>query len=176
MIDKLPDAIFLIGAKGSGKSFIGKLLERKLGIPFLRVEPIWLAIKQERVRSEMEYLERGMETVISAAQELVGKTAAFSLETTGAFDNIDGFIDRFRAFSIPHLVQVRAGAETSLQRVRTRDQNEHINVSDVMVDEINWRAAAVRLPFDLVIDNEPFADPEWIVSAVRSLLDRSAGH
>ena len=174
MSDKLHDAIFLIGAKGGGKSFIGKLLESRLGIPFLRVEPIWLAIRQEGVPSDAEYLERGMLAVVSAAQKLAGKESAFSLETTGAIDDIDGFIDRFRVFSFPRLVQVRASPETSLLRVRTRDQSEHINVSDAMVNEVNRRALEVRLPFDLVIENEPFADPEWIVSAVCSMLNQVA--
>lgn len=170
MAEKLPDAIFLIGPKGSGKSFTGKLLERALGIPFLRVEPIWLMIKQEGVLFDAEYLQRGMNAVVSAAQELAGRTHAFSLESTGAFDDMEGFIDRFKPFCTPRLVQVRAGAETSLRRVRTRDQSEHINVSDAIVEDVNRRSFAVRLQFELVIENDPFADPAWIVSSVRKML------
>lgn len=168
----MPDAIFLIGPKGSGKSFIGKLLERELGIPFLRTEPLWLAVKQAGAASQEEYFARGMDAVTAAAQELAGRSAAFSLETTGAFDDIAAFIDRFRPFSRPRLVQVRAGAAVCLQRVRSRDQSEHINVSDALVDEVNRRALAVQLPFELVIENDPFADPDWIVAAIRDLLNR----
>lgn len=175
MLEKLPDAIFLIGAKGSGKTFIGKLLETTLGIPFLRVEQIWLAIKQAGVSSEADYLERGMDAVILAAQELAQRSRAFSLESTGAFDDMDAFLDRFRPFSNPRLVQVRASADASLQRVHTRDQSEHINVSDARVEEVNRRALAVQLPFELIIQNDPFADPAWIVSSIRQMLHWEAG-
>lgn len=37
-----PMIFVLVGPKGSGKSHIGDLISRKLGIPFLRVEPIFL--------------------------------------------------------------------------------------------------------------------------------------
>jgi adenylate kinase family enzyme len=35
--------IILVGPKGSGKSFVGTLISKELGIPFVRVEPIYLA-------------------------------------------------------------------------------------------------------------------------------------
>src|SRR5688572_13495016 len=35
--------VILVGAKGSGKSHIGRILEARLGVHFFHVEPLWLA-------------------------------------------------------------------------------------------------------------------------------------
>jgi shikimate kinase len=38
--------VMLIGPKGSGKTHIGTVLEKRKGIKFLRVEPIWLRLSE----------------------------------------------------------------------------------------------------------------------------------
>lgn len=35
--------ILLVGPKGSGKSHIGRIIERRLGVHFFHVEPLWMA-------------------------------------------------------------------------------------------------------------------------------------
>ena len=46
----------LIGPKGSGKTFIGQLLQTKYGIHFLRVEDICLKIKADREIMNKTYI------------------------------------------------------------------------------------------------------------------------
>ena len=44
--------IILIGLKGSGKTYIGTLIQEKVGIKFFRVENVWLSFKSERLSNE----------------------------------------------------------------------------------------------------------------------------
>lgn len=48
--------ILLIGQKGSGKTFIGTLMEREFGIPFIRVEGLAREVKQARHFNNSDYL------------------------------------------------------------------------------------------------------------------------
>jgi dephospho-CoA kinase len=166
--------LLLIGAKGSGKSYIGAVLEREMGIPFLRAEPIWKAIKEDASVPTADYIGRGIDAIIMAASELAGQYACFSLESTGAFDDMPAFIDRFRPFCRLRLIYVRARPETCLQRVHARDRSIHIDVSDALVTQVNTRAFALQLPYEATIENDPFASINTIVEAVRYILESHA--
>ena len=166
-----PDLLLLIGAKGSGKSFIGQLLEQALGIPFLRAEPIWKALKEDASIGPDEYVARGIDAIVAAASDLARRSAVFTLETTGAFEDMPGFIDLFRPFSRPRLIYIKARPETCLQRVHTRDRSAHIDVSDVLVQRVNARSFALQLPYEAVIDNDPFASAEEVLRIIRPLAN-----
>jgi dephospho-CoA kinase len=165
-----PNLLLLIGPKGSGKSYIGAVLEREMGIPFLRAEPIWKAIKEDASIPATDYFQRGIDAVVAAASGLAQQHTCFSLESTGAFDNMPAFIDLFRPFSHPRLVFVKAQPETCLRRVRTRDRSIHIDVSDAYVAQVNARSFAAQLPYEATIDNDPFAPTEEILRVIRGLL------
>lgn len=53
----------LIGAKGSGKSYVGRLIEKNLGIKFMLTEKIFLKIQNFRDISDKSFLKEGYETV-----------------------------------------------------------------------------------------------------------------
>lgn len=166
-----PDLLLLIGAKGSGKSFIGQLLEQALGIPFLRAEPIWKALKEDASVAPADYVARGINATVAAASDLARHAAVYSFETTGAFEDMPGFIDLFRPFSRPRLIYIMARPETCLQRVRTRDRSAHIDVSDALVERINARSFALQLPYEAVIDNDPFASAGEVLRIIRPLVN-----
>lgn len=50
----------LIGLKGAGKTYIGKLIARYTDIKFISVEPIWLSIKPGE--NEWKKVEQVIET------------------------------------------------------------------------------------------------------------------
>ena len=162
--------LFLIGAKGSGKSYIGALLEREMGIPYLRAEPLWKALKEDASIPANEYFQRGIEAVVAEASRLAGQYPCFTADSTGAFDDMPAFIDRFRPFCRPRLIHVTAQPATCLQRVRTRDQRIHINVSDAQVEMVNARSFAVQLPYEVTLNNDPFASTQEIVRIIHGLL------
>ena len=163
-----PKTLFmLVGPKGSGKTHIGTLVNQHTDIVFLRVEPIWLNLKPD---------EDGWQKVEAAIDVLFQKHDKVMIESLGIGD---GFI-KFHAslaekYSIK-LIRVYADLETCFARVKTRNNAEHIAVSDDKVAEFNKIASAVTFNWDLEINNnEPIPDEE-IINAIQSINRSEKGH
>ena len=164
--------IILVGPKGSGKSFIGSLIDKELGIPFLRVEPIFLA-NMRRSRATGDALDaEGYHQVAAAIDRALTGEKCLVIESTGAADAFSDFFLALRARYEVLLVSIKAPPDICLERVHSRDQSTHIAVSDDRVSEINQRAVQVRLPWNLEIDNSGPAEPKAILDEIRGLLAR----
>ncbi|NTU82610.1 MAG: AAA family ATPase [Chloroflexales bacterium] len=162
-----PNLLLLVGPKGSGKSFIGELLERELGVPYVRPEAVVL---QLRASGRVPTVAESLGAIVAATEAQARAAQALTLDTTGAFDDLDTYLQALARFSRVRLVQVYAPPEMCLARIRARDQSAHIPVQEELIGQINARSLALRLPYELVIDNEPFAPPAQIIAAVRGLL------
>lgn len=151
----------LVGPKGSGKTHIGTLANQHTDIVFLRVEPLWLDLKPD---------EDGWKKVEAVIDALFQKQDKVMIESLGIGE---GF-GKFRAslaekYSIK-LVRVYADLETCFARVRTRNNAEHIPVSDDKVTEFNQLASAVTFNWDLEINNTDPTPDKDIVSAIQSIF------
>jgi shikimate kinase len=168
----------LVGPKGAGKTTIGDRLARKLGITFLRVEPIYLAsMKANPGLSPQELEPVGFGAILEAVDEHARNSPVVCLETTGAAGYFHEFLRRLRASYHLRLVRITAPAEECLARVRKRDRANHIPVSDERVLEINRIAATVSLPWDIEVDNSKEGGLESVVEEVARLMSmRSDSH
>jgi shikimate kinase len=162
----------LIGPKGSGKTFIGSLLQRRLGIPFLRVEDIALAVKRERSHQDESYVREVFGAIEAAVRERLQTSRELVIESTGLTEAFDSMLARLEQDITVNLVRVRAEAETCLRRVKQRDQSVHVDVSDVHVKQINEMVAAKTWPFKGEIDNQA-ADEAALVTAFESAVGRN---
>ena len=150
----------LIGPKGAGKTYIGALVGRHTDIHFIRVEPIWLALRPG------EHGWTKVEQAIDAAFESHPK---IMIESLGAGEGFGRFHAALAAKYPIRMIRVYADLDTCLARVRGRDSADHIAVSDDKVAEYNKVAATVAYDWDLEIDNGgPAADAE-ILAAIRQL-------
>lgn len=161
-----PNLLLLVGPKGSGKSFIAELLEQELGLPYVRPEAV--VLRRRAVQGELSVAE-SMAAIVEATRELAQSAPALSLDTTGTFDGLDDYLAALGSFSRLRMVQVSARPETCLARIRARDQASHIPVPEEQIARINERALALRLPYELVIENDPPAPPAQIVAAIQEL-------
>ncbi len=155
----------LIGPKGAGKSHIGTLVHRHTDIHFLRVEPIWLALQPG---------EDGWRKVATTIDELFRVHDKVMIESLGAGEGFRGFLAALSAKYPIRLIRVTADLVTCLERVRSRDNTEHIPVSDDKVMEYNRIAAGVTYDWDLEIDNGGPAEEGEILRAIWE-LDARAG-
>ena len=73
------------------------------------------------------------------------------------------------------LIRVYASSEACFARVKNRDNDEHIPVSDERVEELNQLASAVTLDWDLEIYNDRFATDADILAAIQSISSGSSG-
>jgi shikimate kinase len=150
--------IILIGLKGSGKTYIGTLLQKQFGIMFFRVEDIWLSLKSERFSKE--YILKGMSLVEREIDKLLENENMITIESTGATNYFKTFLDQLKAKYHVKLVKIRASPETCRKRVKSRDPSTHIPVSDDRLEQINREALKVEMKYDLIIDNEKTSDNE----------------
>jgi shikimate kinase len=166
------NVLVLVGPKGSGKTYIGSLVERELGVYFLRVEPIFLQNIRSSRLTGTALDEEGYLKVLAEMDSVLTREPGIIIESTGASDAFPAFLHALRSRYEVTLVSIRTPLERCLERVRSRDQTMHIPVSDDRVAEINERAAVVRLPWDLEIDNSGPASSDVIIDHVRRLLSR----
>lgn len=160
----------LVGPKGTGKSFIGDLLNRKLGVHFLRVEPIFIENMKTSKLTGKARDEEGFLKVLAEIDSLLSQKDTITIESTGASGFFPSFLDSLRKKYSVRLIAVRTPLNRCLERVKTRDQSIHIPVSDDRVNEINAIASRVQLPWDLEIDNSGPATEESIVLQFETLL------
>jgi len=151
----------LIGPKGSGKTHIGTLVNQSTEIVFLRVEPIWLSLKPD---------EDGWKKVEVAIDTLFQKHDKVMIESLGIGEGFSQFhASLAKKYSIK-LIRVVADLETCFSRVKTRNNAEHIPVSDDRVAEFNQLASAVAFDWDLEINNNDLTPDKDIVSAILSIF------
>lgn len=162
--------LVLVGPKGSGKTYVGALIDKELGVRFLRVEPIFLENMHCSQLTGTALDEEGYSKVLGEIDSVLSRESRLVIESTGASEAFPAFLQALRSRYEVTLVSIRAPLERCLERVRSRDQTMHIPVSDDRVAEINARAAMVRLPWDLEIDNGGPASAEVILDQIRRLL------
>lgn len=162
--------LVLVGPKGGGKTHVGALINKELGVRFLRVEPIFLENMRSSHLTGTALDEEGYSKVFAEVHSVLTRESRVIIESTGASDAFPAFLHALRARYEVMLVAIRAPPERCLERVRSRDHTMHIPVSDDRVAEINARAAMVRLPWDLEIDNGGPASADVILDQIRSLL------
>ena len=153
----------LIGPKGSGKTYIGTLVEKKTDISFLRVENIWLTLNSK----EDGWLK--VEQTIDKAFESCNK---LMIENLGAGQGFHRFYVSLKVKYNIKLVRVFSDLDVCLDRVMSRENKNHIPVSDTKVAEYNKIAAQVKLDWAIEINNNGPASDAEILEAINSLQQK----
>lgn len=148
----------LIGPKGSGKTYIGTLIAEKTDIAFLRVENIWLSLKPR---------EDGWQKVEQAIEQDFQRCDKLMIENLGAGEGFHRFHDSLSRKYTIQLVRIFCDLDICLERVKNRDNKNHIPVSDTKVAEYNAIAARVKLDWAVEIDNNGPAPDAEILRAIK---------
>jgi shikimate kinase len=158
-----PKTLFiLVGPKGSGKTHIGTLVNLYTDIAFLRVEPIWLGLKPN---------EDGWEKVEAAIDAMFQKHSKVMIESLGIGEGFSKFYASLVTKYSVKMIRVYANLETCFTRVKTRNNVEHIAVSDDKVTELNKIAVTVTYNWNLEINNDALASDRDIINAIQSIKD-----
>ena len=146
----------LIGPKGSGKTYIGKLIEKQMDISFLRVESIWLSLKPN---------ENGWNKVEQAIDREFENCDKLIIENLGAGSDFHHFLNSLKTKYDIKMIRVYTDLSKCLARVKNRSNKDHIPVSDSNVEKYNKIASCVTFDWSLEIDNNgPAADVEILAS------------
>ncbi len=156
--------VVLLGAKGSGKSSLSRLLERAFGLEVLSAEPLWV---EHAKRPRGPNWERdGFCEVAGAVQDALEVHDVVVTETTGTSPHTAEFVGALRRQARVVVIGVQAPPELCLERVRARDAAGHVAVSDDDVEHINARAATSHLKTDATLVNAS----AWNEGDLRRLL------
>ncbi|MBD0254497.1 MAG: AAA family ATPase [Cytophagales bacterium] len=160
----------LIGPKGSGKTYIGTLLESRTGIPFVRVEDIALRVQRDRAYDDRRYVHEVFGAIEAAIRDRLRTVPELVFESTGLTDAFDAMLRNLQASFRVVLIRIAADPGNCARRVQHRDLSQHVNVSDAQVRAINAQATAKPFSFDGVIANDD-ASPEAILDAFARLRE-----
>lgn len=162
----------LIGAKGSGKSFIGTLIQENFDIPFLRVEDWAKQVKRERAVTDESYLNEVFNAIENGVRDSLEKNDNVVFESTGLTDQFDKMFESLnKDFSIIK-IGVIAEPDLCLQRAKIRDQSIHINVSDDQINMINSAFAKKNTATDYQIENNNKSADE-LIAEIKKIIDRA---
>lgn len=143
----------LIGQKGSGKTFAGQIIQDRYGIKFVRVEDIARGIKKGRTVTDESYHIEVFSHIESYLRKVLKEEPAVVFESTG----LGSIFDRMRQtlskdFKVV-TIAVKADSELCLERIKTRDQSIHINVSDEDIKYINLLVRQRNFKCDFELNN-----------------------
>ncbi len=150
----MKEILLLIGAKGSGKSFIGQLLQDEFGITFLRVEDWAKKVKEDRSIDEPSYLEEVFVVIEAEVRRALVHHDRVVFESTGLTPHFDRMISSLGKDYSVKTIKVVADHELCLNRVKNRDQEIHVAVSDHQVNAINQMVEERNLQTDFLLINE----------------------
>lgn len=157
------EILLLIGKKGSGKSFIGLLMDREFGVKFIRVEDWAKRIKKDRSIDNEIYLKQVFEEIEKGIRQAMDSVDKVVFESTGLTDHFDHMLQSLQKDYKVTTITVDAHNNTCLDRVKSRDQSIHIKVSDDQVFMINRKVAEKSFQSDFRINNESKSEQALIV-------------
>ncbi len=144
----------LIGQKGSGKSFIGTLFDKEFGITFIRVEDWAKKIIKNRDVDDKAYLKQVFGSIEKGIRSSLAHKDQLVFESTGLTEYFDEMLERLKSDFQVVTIGVFANGTICLERVKSRDQEIHINISDDQVLNINKKVRERNFDTDFAIVNE----------------------
>lgn len=143
----------LIGAKGSGKTFIGIIIESHFNIKFIRVEDWVKEIKKDRQIEDEKYLRDAFQVIETGIRSFLNNYSKIVFESTGLTNYFDQMIKSLRKDFKVITIKIQAESALCLERVKNRDLSIHINISDDQVININKQVQAKNMKTDFILSN-----------------------
>ncbi len=167
--------VLLVGPKGSGKSHIGRLLARSLGVRFFHVEPLWMSYYAVcSAGGSQPTISEGIARVHPRIVEALRASEHVCVETTGASKEI---LDDLLSLEDPSktvVVRVSAPLELCLDRIAARDQTNQIPMDVESIRAVHSLGNAAELDPKLTLENIALTDDE-ILSSFENLPGLASG-
>ncbi len=165
--------LILVGPKGSGKSHIGRELEALFQIKYVRVEAIWQELKKRRADFlSQDYIREGRQLTLDLIQSYL-KDQHVCIEASGVMDDWDEYVANLKSMADVVFIKVTCSLDECKKRALGRDQSLQVQISDTLFDDINTKAAGVKLGWAAVINNDPFISKDELSSAMQPVLVRN---
>jgi len=143
----------LIGQKGSGKTLAGQMIQDLFGIKFVRVEDIARRAKRDRAVDDESYHKEAFSKIESHLKSILENEPAIVFESTGLGAHFKEMLENLKRSFKVITIGIKADQELCLERIKSRDQSIHIDVSDEDVLLINSLVRRMNMNCDYEIDN-----------------------
>ncbi len=158
----------LVGPKGAGKTYLSTRLQAELGVPFLRVEDIWLALRNETRLSGEAFDTEGQRRVLQAVSSILDCHCQVAIESTATAPWFKHFLEQLETSGEVTLIRIRVPLDQCLARIKERDASVHIPVSDDRIGEINAIAERIELNWALEAKNRDKRDTDRFLAAFKA--------
>ncbi len=157
----------LIGPKGSGKTYIGSLLDKELHIPFLNVETaVWLHIVPQDMSDA--YFRKGFSKVEEEIHRQFVHTDKLIVDSVGTSPYFVALLDHIRSMYQVKFIKVVAPLNLCIDRIHRRDETLHVPMTEEQIKTMNAQEPLIK-NYDLVIINDHILDKE-IITEFKTLL------
>ena len=167
----LKTVYLLIGPKGSGKTYIGSIWEKEVGLTFLSVEKLGLENIQKSKLTGDELIIDGFHQEEAAIDKILQSNNAVSFESTGVHPYLLNILANLRNKYNVKLIKIYTPLGECYERIKCRDQRLHIPISDSLLKKINQRAEKVIFNWDLELDNSEKLTVAEITRVGRALVE-----
>ncbi len=162
----------LIGAKGSGKSFIGELFQENFDIPFLRVEKWAKEVKNDREITNELYRIEAFAVIENGVRSSLKENDNVVFESIGITKQFDIMLKSLKEDFRVVKVGIKANLDLCLHRVKARDQSIHINISAEEINIINSTFAKKNMQTDYTIDNNNKSANE-LITTIKKIINNT---
>ena len=168
--------VILVGPKGSGKSHIGRTLEKHLGVLFFHVEPLWMSYYAACKASGREpSIPEGISRVHPHIADALRTHEHVCVETTGASpDILHGLLSLHHA-SKTLIARISVPLELCLERVAAREQTNQIPMDVEAMRQVYALSTAAALRPALTLENVRLTEAEIVSAFKRALTLPSSG-
>ncbi len=174
---QLKTVYLLVGAKGSGKTYIGNLAETELGLNFIRVEQRALDHLEYLPLSDRHLARDGYELELEWIKDALTRCDEVVSEATGSSNYLQWFLRQLAGEFELKLIRIVCPLKECSDRVKTRNKLHHYDVSDEKLEAINVASHNVKLDWSLEIHNFGMTSDEDILQAIDALrLERRSQH
>ncbi len=134
-----------MGPKGSGKTFIGNVIERYFDIKYINAEKILLHHIRNNPSIDLPLPRHGFEIEICEIRNSFIKNDSLVYDMTGTSEYTNSVIDELKNLYHLHLIQISCSLTCCMERIKSRSVTDHFIMDIESIDEINNRAINVRL-------------------------------
>ena len=168
--------VLLVGPKGSGKSHVGRILERRLGVHFFHVEPLWMSYFAEcKAMSRTPTIPDGIRIIHPRIRDALLIQAHVCVETTGASPEILSDLLSLAPKRDTLVIRLAAPLELCLQRVASRDQKHQIPMDVENIRTVYQLSTSAEINATLVLENSVLSEAQIVRLLESSLSLRCSG-
>lgn len=162
--------VLLVGPKGSRKSYIGRKLERSLGVLFFHVEPLWIEYYTEcEASGRRPSIAEAIAKLHPRINETLRTHENICVEATGASPKILNELLTLAPRSETLVIRVSALFELGMERIAMRDQTNQVPMDVESIREVYELSVAADFQSDFILESTALSEAE-IVSRFKNAL------